>query len=487
MNYVIKGYEPQKLFQYFEDITAIPRGSSNEEAVAQYVIDFAKARGLEVHTDSYHNVIIKKAATAGMEDSAPVMLQGHLDMVNETAPGYDHDWNTTGPIIQISDDGIISADGTTLGADNGAAVAIMLAVLDDETAKHPALECVFTVQEETGLTGAKTVDCSLLNARRMINLDSEEEGVLTVSCAGGVRADIVATEPVDGGEVSGVLVEVSVTGLKGGHSGADIHLERGNANKIMGRTLNAIAKVLPGLNVVSINGGSKDNAITRECFAKVLVPCNNCANKLLNTVADVQDQVSKELADTDAGVLVAANVVGEHTANVIAKNVATAFIKFMYMVPNGPSMRNPMLNDFVITSSNLGVVNADATSVKCTCSLRSSVLSQLENSKTILSDFAGLLGMSVNYREQYPGWAYNANSELREIICATYKDMFGKEMKAEAIHAGLECGLFCEKLPGLDPVAMGPWLTNVHTPDETLDANSFARTYKLILEVLARL
>lgn len=487
MKYVINGYEPAKLFNYFEEITAIPRGSSNEAACAQYILDFARARGLEAHTDEYHNVVVKKPATAGKEGCEPVMLQGHLDMVNETAPGYDHDWNTTGPIIQIDEKGIISADGTTLGADNGAAVAIMLAVLDDATAVHPPLECVFTVQEETGLTGAKTVDCSLISARRMINLDSEEEGVLTVSCAGGVRADVEFRDDVNGGQASGVLVTITVAGLKGGHSGADIHLERGNANKLMGRCLRAAFDAVPALSLIAVHGGSKDNAITRECVAQVIAPCSSCANRLVAVVEQVGQEIREELDQVDGGVTVSAEVGAETCKNAIRQQAAVGLIQFMYMVPNGPSMRNPGLGDFVITSSNLGVVNGDAEGVKCTCSLRSSVLSQLENSKNLLAQFAGLVGMQVTFREQYPGWAYNPNSELRDVLCSAYEDLYGSKMRAEAIHAGLECGLFCEKLPGLDPVAMGPWLTNVHTPDETMDANSFARTYRLILEVLSRL
>ena len=487
MAYVITGYEPAKLFNYFEDITAIPRGSSNEAACAQYILDFAKARGLEAYTDHYHNVIVKKPATAGKELSKPIMLQGHLDMVNETAPGYDHDWDKYGPIITIDDQGIISAVGTTLGADNGAAVAIMLAVLDDAEAVHPDLECVFTVQEETGLTGAKTVDTTLLKARRMINLDSEEEGVLTVSCAGGVRADVTFDGQVDDVEISGIPVAITVAGLKGGHSGADIHLERGNANKIMGRVLHGVAQAVPGMRLVSVHGGSKDNAITRECITELLLPCETCAAKAQQVVTAVGDQVAQELAETDGGVVVTADVGLQANKKVLKQQVAQNLLRFMYMVPNGPMMRNPSLNDFVITSSNLGVVNADCNAVKCTCSLRSSVLSQLENAKAVLAEMAGILGMDVAFREQYPGWAYNPNSQLRDIICATYKDMFETEMWAEAIHAGLECGLFCERLPGMDPVAMGPQLTNVHTPDETMDAASFARTYKLILEVLSRL
>ncbi len=487
MNYVIKGYEPAKLFNYFEDITAIPRGSSNEAAVARYILDFAEARGLEAYTDAYHNVIVKKPATAGRSSAQPIMLQGHMDMVNETAPGYDHDWDKYGPFITIDDRGIISARGTTLGADNGAAVAIMLAVLDDASAVHPDLECVFTVQEETGLTGAQTIDTNLLKARRMINLDSEEEGILTVSCAGGVRADVTFDGEVSDTVTAGVPVTITVTGLRGGHSGADIHLERGSANKIMGRVLHAAAQAVPGMRLVSVHGGSKDNAITRECTAEIMLPCEKCAAKAQQAAAEVGRQVAEELAETDGAVLVTTNVGPKTGKKVLKQQVAQSLIRFLYMVPNGPLMRNPGLNDFVITSSNLGVVNADCNAVKCTCSLRSSILSQLENAKAVLAEMAAVLGMNVTFREQYPGWAYNPNSQLRDTVCDAYRDLFGTEMMTEAIHAGLECGLFCERMPGMDPVALGPQLTNVHTPGETMDAASFAKTYKLILEVLSRL
>ncbi len=485
MQYVIKGYEPARLFQIFEEITAIPRGSGNEAGIAAFVMDFAARLGLAARTDEYHNVIVYKPATAGHEGSAPIMIQGHLDMVNETAAGRQHDWAVDGPQIIIDDRGIISADGTTLGADDGAAVAMMLAVLEDREASHPPLECVFTVQEETGLTGAGSLDPEWVSARRMINLDSEKEGVLTVSCAGGVRADISPVEQASE-RAEGVLLTVRVTGLKGGHSGSDIHLERGNASRIMGRALLAALTAAPRLRLLSFQGGSKDNAITREATAVVIVPCEKCAARAGRAIDGVFAEVSAELRSTDPDVAVTWSVGERAERETLSGEYTGNLIRFLCLTDYGPQMRDPQMDNFVITSANIGVVNAAEGTFKITCSLRSSVGSQLEWAKTRLSLLAETLGMAVTFREQYPGWSYNPESDLRRLVCDCYRDLFGAEMTVEAIHAGLECGLFCEKLPGLDPVAMGPELANVHTPDETMDAGSFARMYKLLREVLAR-
>lgn len=481
MTYKITGYQPERLFHFFEDISAIPRGSSNEKAVSDYLVAFAKERGLWYHQDALHNVIIKKPASAGAEDNPAVMLQGHLDMVCEKLTGVDHDFEKDG-IDLIVKDGVLTANGTTLGGDNGAAVALMLAVLDDDTLAHPALECVFTTQEETGLTGAANLDKSLISARTMINLDSEEEGIATVSCAGGMR--FTMTRPITRHTASGKLLTIDVSGLLGGHSGTDINKERQNGIILLARLINRVLHET-GAQLASFAGGSKDNAIPREVSA-VLVCSDADIEKALSIAEAMAADFAAELVpfEPDFKCTISAQ---DGAAEVLSEADAKAFISAICLAPNGVRRRNLKQDGFVVTSLNLGVARMDDTTASLVFAPRSSVASLQNYTTDCLYLLAETFGFDCDIAGAYPGWSFAEESPIRDTFIASYRELFDADLKIEAIHAGLECGLFSDALPGLDAIAVGPTIRGCHTPDEYLPLDSFERFYSLLTDVLSRL
>lgn len=482
MNYKITGYKPEKLFHFFEDISAIPRGSANEKAISDYLVAFAEERNLWYHRDALFNVIIKKPASAGAKEKPAVMLQGHTDMVCEKLAGVAHDF-TTDPLDLIIKDGVLSANGTTLGGDNGAAVACMLAILDDDTLTHPALECVFTTQEEIGLNGAEALDKSLLSARTMINLDSEDEGVATVSCAGGLRFGL--TRPITRSKKEGMLLHLEATGLLGGHSGTDINKEHQNANLLMARMINHLFHNTDAL-LVDFNGGTKDNAIPRETSATLFysdeVAAKNAENLALALSADFSSEICpyepafQFLVSTENG-----------TADVISAEDGKAFITAMCLAPNGVQFRNMNLDGFTVTSLNLGIAATDETSASLVFAPRSSVATLMSALKEKLCLLAGTFGFEVSMHGEYPGWSFAEVSPIRDVFVQSYKELFHDDLKIEAIHAGLECGLFSDAIPGLDAIAVGPTIRGCHTPDEHLPLDSFERFYELLTDVLKKL
>lgn len=481
MTYKITGYQPERLFHFFEDISAIPRGSSNEKAVSDYLVAFAKERGLWYHQDALHNVIIKKPASAGAEDKPAVMLQGHLDMVCEKLAGVDHDFEKDG-IDLIVKDGVLTANGTTLGGDNGAAVALMLAVLDDDALAHPALECVFTTQEETGLTGAAGLDKSLISARTMINLDSEEEGIATVSCAGGMR--FTMTRPITRHTASGKLLTIDVSGLLGGHSGTDINKERQNGIILLARLINRVLHET-GAQLASFAGGSKDNAIPREVCA-VLV-CSDADIEKAQLIAEAMAaDFAAELVpfEPDFKCTISAQ---DGAAEVLSEADAKAFISAICLAPNGVRRRNLKQDGFVVTSLNLGVARMDDTTASLVFAPRSSVASLQNYTTDCLYLLAETFGFDCDIAGAYPGWSFAEESPIRDTFIASYRELFDADLKIEAIHAGLECGLFSDALPGLDAIAVGPTIRGCHTPDEYLPLDSFERFYSLLTDVLSRL
>lgn len=481
MTYKITGYQPERLFHFFEDISAIPRGSSNEKAVSDYLVAFAKERGLWYHQDALHNVIIKKPASAGAEDKPAVMLQGHLDMVCEKLAGVDHDFEKDG-IDLIVKDGVLTANGTTLGGDNGAAVALMLAVLDDDALAHPALECVFTTQEETGLTGAAGLDKSLISARTMINLDSEEEGIATVSCAGGMR--FTMTRPITRHTASGKLLTIDVSGLLGGHSGTDINKERQNGIILLARLINRVLHET-GAQLASFAGGSKDNAIPREVCA-VLV----CSDADIEKAQSIAEAMAADFAaelvpfEPDFKCTISAQ---DGAAEVLSEADAKAFISAICLAPNGVRHRNLKQDGFVVTSLNLGVARMDDTTASLVFAPRSSVASLQNYTTDCLYLLAETFGFDCDIAGAYPGWSFAEESPIRDTFIASYRELFDADLKIEAIHAGLECGLFSDALPGLDAIAVGPTIRGCHTPDEYLPLDSFERFYSLLTDVLSRL
>lgn len=482
MDYKITGYKPEKLFHFFEDISAIPRGSANEKAISDYLVAFAEERNLWYHRDALFNVIIKKPASAGAKEKPAVMLQGHTDMVCEKLAGVAHDF-TTDPLDLIIKDGVLSANGTTLGGDNGAAVACMLAILDDDTLTHPALECVFTTQEEIGLNGAEALDKSLLSARTMINLDSEDEGVATVSCAGGLR--FALTRPITRSKKEGMLLHLEATGLLGGHSGTDINKEHQNANLLMARMINHLFHNTDAL-LVDFNGGTKDNAIPRETSATLFysdeAAAKNAENLALALSADFSSEICpyepafQFLVSTENG-----------TADVISAEDGKAFITAMYLAPNGVQFRNMNLDGFTVTSLNLGIAATDETSASLVFAPRSSVATLMSALKEKLCLLAETFGFEVSMHGEYPGWSFAEVSPIRDVFVQSYKELFHDDLKIEAIHAGLECGLFSDAIPGLDAIAVGPTIRGCHTPDEHLPLDSFERFYELLTDVLKKL
>ncbi len=481
MTYKITGFEPASLFHFFEDISAIPRSSYHEKALSDFLVDFAKTRGLWYHQDALYNVIIKKAGSKGAENLPAVMMQGHTDMVCEKLAGTAHDFEKDG-IDLIVENGILRANGTTLGGDNGIAVALMLAILDDDTLAHPPLECVFTSQEEVGLGGATALDKSLLSARTMINLDSEDEGVATVSCAGGMR--FAMTRTITRHEASGKLLKLNIAGLLGGHSGIDIDKERQNGIILLARLVNRLLHET-GAQLVSLTGGSKDNAIPRETTATLVVSedeiekAQSIAQALANDFCAEIRPFEPDFACTVA--------VENGSAAVVSQADAKAFVSAICLAPNGVRQRNLKQDGFVVTSLNLGIAQMDDTSASLVFAPRSSVASLQEDTKERLFLLAETFGFDCEITGEYPGWSFAEQSPIRDLFTQSYKELFGAELKIEAIHAGLECGLFSDAIPELDAIAVGPTIRGCHTPDEFLPLDSCVRFYTLLVDVLARL
>lgn len=476
MNYVIRGYEPKRVFEIFEELSAIPRGSGNEKGVADYIDAFASKLGLFVLRDETGNVFVRKNATAGYEDVEPLLLQGHMDMVCEKNADVEHDFTKDGLKLSVKD-GFLWADGTTLGADNGIAVAYMLALL--ETNEHPTLECLFTVEEETGLAGAKGFDCSHITAKRMINLDSEEEWQVTAGCAGGCRTDIVFDAPKTEKNWS-KKVDIAIRGLSGGHSGAEIHLGKTNAIIAMGRLLGAAIEA-EDFDLVSIECNGKDNAIARECFATVA--CAD-ANDLCARIGAEFAEIKKELAECDNGMTVELTVSDVDTIECIDFETTRDIIAFLNLVKTGVLKMSNQISGLVEYSRNIGFVETTCNKVNMVLSTRSSLEGQIDLSCRELDALAPLVCAECSHRSRYPGWEYAPASPLRDSYIAAFKKLYGRDMTVGVIHAGLECGLISSKTPGLDIISVGPNMHDIHSPDEHLDFASTERVWNVLLDVV---
>ena len=473
------GLEPSAVFGYFEEICSIPHGSRNTKPIAEYLVNFAKSHNLRCICDEVNNVIIFKEGTCGLEDRPPVILQGHTDMVCEKTPGSAIDMVVDG--LDIDHDGeFIFAKDTTLGADDGIAVAYTLALLADDTIPHPPLEAVFTVDEEIGMLGANAIDLSELKGRTMINMDSEDEGVFTVSCAGGATAAI--SLPVERRAVYGPCIRLNVDGLRGGHSGAEIHKKRANAPKVMGEFMSRIQKLMP-LRLTSLSGGTKDNAIPRTCQATLvamgiqLERINAIAQELQTEIREKYDEPDASIQAFDVDALGGNSLTAESTAKVIS---------LLCAAPNGVQAWSKDMEGLVQTSLNLGVIKL-GDRFNATFSVRSSVNSQKKDLLEQLKTLADFYEASYSQMGEYPAWEYKKDSRLRDTMVRIYTEMFGKEPQVLAIHAGLECGLLSEKLPGLDCVSIGPQMHDIHTTREKLDIASARRTWEFLLEVLKAL
>ena len=475
----LAGLEPAKVFAFFEEICSIPHGSRNTKAISDYLVSFAKQRDLRYIQDELNNVIIFQEGTCGMEDHAPVILQGHMDMVCEKDASCAIDMATEG--LDVTHNGhSVYAKGTTLGGDDGIALAYAMALMDDTTIPHPPLEVIITVDEEIGMLGADGIDLSMLRGRTLINMDSEDEGIFTVSCAGGCRATL--TLPEERRAVYGPCIRLAVDGLQGGHSGAEIHKNLANANKIMGEFLRRVQKLMP-LCMTSFTGGSKDNAIPRSC--QVSLVAMGIGLERINGIAEaLQAEVREQYNEPEA--TVQAFDVDALGGNALTTEMTAKVIDLLCEVPNGVQAWSAEMPGLVQTSLNLGIAKL-AAGMSLTFSVRSSVNAEKQALLEQLKELAKKYGASYSQMGDYPAWEYKADSKLRDVMVKTYTEMFGKEPQVLAIHAGLECGLLGEKLPGLDCVSIGPQMHDIHTSREKLEIASTERTWKFLLEVLKAL
>lgn len=480
MEYKLAGLAPERVFYYFEQISQIPHSSGHTRQISDYCKAQAKAWNLTCIQDECFNLIIRKPASPGYENAPGVILQGHLDMVPEKLSSSNHDF-LCDPLDLFVEDGWIGAKDTTLGGDDGVAVAMMLALLEDRTLAHPTLECIFTTDEETGMDGAVALDLSSCQGKYMINLDSEEEGILLTGCAGGTGAKIAL--PVQRKEITSPLVTLTIGGLNGGHSGADIHKEMANASILMGRLLNALSKEVP-FQIVSLAGGTKGNAIPRECEA-VLAVVSGSSEKLEQVCAEELSHWKNEYQTQDPNITLTVSAQAEQTARIVTPEQRDKIIGLMMTMPYGVQHMSVDVKDFVDTSLNPGIMVLEEESFDLYFSIRSSFVSRRELMVDKVHQLARLAGAEFSRVGSYPGWQFRKESKLRDLVCQVYQEVAGKPMAVRAIHAGLECGILLEKKPELDIVSLGPDMKQVHTPSERLHIASTARTYALLQRVLA--
>lgn len=476
---VLTGLKPEKVFYFFEELCGIPHGSGNTKEISDYLVKFAKERGLEYYQDESNNVVIYKKASAGYEHAPVTILQGHCDMVAEKTSESDHDFEKDGLKLMIEDD-FITADGTTLGGDDGIAVAYMMAVLDDDSLQHPALECVITTDEEIGLLGAKALDPAVLKGKYLINMDSEEEGYLWISCAGGLCA--ISRIPMEYQEIEGEVAEVVIDGLAGGHSGAEIDKIRANANKLMGRFLYELGQKT-GYTIAELEGGTKDNAITRKGRALLVVDPEG-KNALEEYAASYQADLGKEYSGTDTGITVNVSFRGVEKISALTMTSREKAVFFLMNIPYGIEKMSGEIDGLVETSNNIGILKLNEDELYASCGVRSSVGSaklHVSNKIQYLTEF---LGGEYTIEGDYPAWEYKKDSRLRDLMVDSYRELFGEEPLVKAIHAGLECGLFYDKIPGLDCVSYGPTMQDIHTTEEKLSISSTARMWDFLVKVL---
>lgn len=471
----------QNVFKYFSEISKIPRGSGNEKAISDYLLNFGKSLGLESIQDDANNIIIKKPATKGYENAPTVIIQGHMDMVCEKNKDKVHDF-TKDPIELVVKDDYIYANGTTLGADDGIAVAYAMAILDSNNIAHPALEVLITTDEEAGMSGAMALSPEHISGKIVLNLDNEEEGKLLVSCAGGIRTKSLIKIQLEDKKEAAKGFSIEVKGLKGGHSGMEIHLGKGNSNKIIGRILKNISNEL-SFNLVSIEGGSKNNAIPREASAVISINEND-EDKLLEIVSNLTKDLKNEFATKDPGLLINISETTLKNNKVLSNEITQNVVNLLYMYPNGVNTESADIKGLIESSTNLGVVSMNDNEVEFDSAVRSSVFSLREDIVEKIKCITELLGGEFSSNAGYPEWPYKADSKIREICKDVFKRMYNKEPEIVAIHAGVECGLFKEKLGDLDMISFGPDLYDVHTPNEHMSISSVERCYEYLLEVL---
>ncbi len=472
---ILAHLEPKAVFRFFEELCRIPHESGHTRAASDWVVRFAQERSLRCRQEDSGNVTVWKDAAPGYEDHPAVLLQGHLDMVCVKAPGVEHDFSRD-PLDLCVEDGWVKARGTTLGGDDGIAVAMMMALLDSGSVPHPPLEAVFTVDEEIGLLGAASLDCSQLQGRLLINLDSEAEGVLTVGCAGGARCDLVLPLPE---AAAGKARSLSLSGLPGGHSGAAIHKNIANANRLLAKCLAGV----PGLRLISLHGGEQDNAIPDRAEAQFVLP----EDQAEAVSAEINRIFQRELAAHSEAPNAACSLSPAANAPALSEADSRKVLDLILSAPNGVQAMEPDLPGQVRTSLNLGILRLEGGELRLTWSVRSSVGAEKEALVQKLKALTDASGASFSRRGDYPAWEYRKESLLRDTMVRVFEAQYGRAPVVETIHAGLECGLLAEKLPGLDAVSVGPDLMDIHSPRERMSVASVQRTWKYLLAVLAEL
>ncbi|HHT89307.1 MAG TPA: aminoacyl-histidine dipeptidase [Clostridiales bacterium] len=479
MNKNLEQIDYKGIFKYFSEISKIPRGSGNEDEISEYLVSFAKSRGLMYNKDTANNVIIIKEAVPGYETEPAVMLQGHMDMVCEKRKDSTHDFLKDGIKLLVDGD-YLHADGTTLGADNGIAVAYMLALLSDEDLKHPRLEVVITTDEEVGMNGAKALDLSSLKAQYMINLDSEEEGYLLASCAGGLTG--TSTLPIKRVTEHGKRIKISLGGLKGGHSGMDIIRNRTNANKLLARLMFDLRQK-EHYSVLHMEGGYKDNVIPREAFAELVIQPEDYM-QVSDSIDEIMQMYKKELESSEPELEYSVEDMGDGSYTPMHPVSFEKLLFLLIQTPYGVQVMSSDIEGLVESSLNLGILLTKEEQAVICNSVRSAKSSYKHYISSRLEYLVNFLGGEYIVRSEYPAWEFRKESKLREHLQKHYKQMYGKEMIVQAIHAGLECGLIAEKMPGIDIVSIGPDMSRVHTIDERVSISSTIRVYQFLERII---
>ncbi len=472
---VLSNCKPERVFHYFEEICGIPHPSYHEEKISAYLVNFAKEHNLEYYTDDLYNVIMIKEASEGMEGVAPIIIQGHMDMVAEQDEDCTKNMLEEGLDLEVVD-GYVTAKGTTLGGDDGIAVAMALAILEDEELKHPRIEVVITVSEEVGMEGAAGIDVSMLKGRKLLNLDSEEEGHFLAGCAGGCRMEI--HYPFTKEQVKGELVSIVVKDCTGGHSGTEINKGRANATHMANRIIAAATEVAE-VKLVDFVGGTKDNAIPRATSAKVITSAE--AMKAMETEAAA---IKNEYAVTDSEMKIEIKSEGETEVAGVSASDTKRIVELLLSMPDGVQTMSHDIEGLVETSLNLGILKLNEDNLEFSSALRSSV----DSAKAALMRKVGMVGKAfgceVSIHGQYPAWEYKRDSSFRDEIVKLYEEMTGEKALVETLHAGVECGLLASKLPGLDAVSIGPEMHDIHTPKERLSIASTERIYNYVRRVI---
>lgn len=472
--------EPERVFHYFGEICEIPHGSGDLEKISEYCENFAKAHSLEYVRDEANNVVIYKNASEGYENSKTVILQGHIDMVCQKEEGYEIDFLKDGIDAYVDGD-FITAKGTTLGADNGIAVAMVLAILESNEYKHPPIEAVFTTDEEIGMVGAVALDTSVLKGKKMINIDSEEDDTVTVSCAGG--SDFTVRIPFEKVKKAGYVIDVTLKGLQGGHSGVEIHKGRVNANILAGRFLNHISLNNEDYSIISINGGDKSNAITNLCRMELLVEDKATFEE---KAKEFLEMVKSEISAREPGFEYNIECVKDGHFYVLPNKTKKDVVFALSTTPNGVIDMSAEIDGLVETSLNLGILKTEENSVYIHHSFRSNKATAIQALKEKMCSLYSVIECDINISGDYPSWEYNSNSQIQDIYVECYKEHYGKEPKVEAIHAGLECGVFASKIKDFDCISIGPSMYDIHTFKERLSISSTENIFKVLLKTLEK-